>query len=140
MKIITLWQPWALFIACGWKTIETRTHDRFKYLQKEVIGIHAGKTFDKDWEELTSPYLTDDQKRITRENLLWHHGEIICIAKVEIAGWLIPSHSNRALIKCDITDRYGLFLKDIKRIQPIPAKGHQGIWNYEFKEGELVYL
>jgi predicted transcriptional regulator len=75
MKVITLWQPWASFIALGWKTIETRTHDRFKNLVCERIAIHAG-----------------------------------------------------------------LILENIKLIEPIKVKGKQGIWNYDFKEGELIYL
>lgn len=144
MKIITLWQPWASFIALGWKTIETRRHDRFKCLVGETIGIHAGKMFDKDWEELAGTYLTDEQKNITKENLLWHHGEILCTAKVDDADLINSTRSKKALINCNFIEirfmRHGLFLTDIKPIQPIPAKGRQGIWNYEFKEGELVYL
>ncbi len=144
MTTITLWQPWASFIAYGWKTIETRTHDRFKNLSGEQIGIHAGKVWDKDWDELTDSYLNYDQRMITKE-LKKHfdsrssysvRGAIICTAFVKRANWLLTSHSYDALINCNV-NRFGLFLSDIQLIQPIPITGHQGAWNYD---GEIIYL
>lgn len=141
MKVITLWQPWASFIALGWKTIETRTHDRFKNLVGEKIGIHAGNTWDKDWKELAGPYLTkmqiDEVGLLKNEFDLGHlKGEIICTAKVTAFRELFSNDSDFALIECSSL-RYGLFLEDIKPIKPIPAKGKQGIWNYD---GEIIYL
>jgi hypothetical protein len=142
MKVITLWQPWASFIALGWKTIETRTHDRFKNLKGETIGIHAGNKWDKDWYELTWEYFSFEQRRYTidvydqfeveNSNV---KGNIICIATVESAGWLFKKDSQKALINCDPKElgfhRFGLCLSDIINITPIPVKGKQGIWNYE---------
>ena len=136
MKIITLWQPWASFIAWGWKTIETRTHDRFKSLVGERIGIHAGNNWDKNWRELAAPYLI--QMQIDEVGLLksafdlgYCKGEIICTAKVEKAHWLLHEwrFDSQALCECD-NDLFGLFLTDIMQIEPIPAKGKQGIWIY----------
>lgn len=147
MKVITLWQPWASFIALGWKTIETRTHDRFKNLEGETIGIHAGNTWDKDWEELAGPYLTETQlPEVLAIGLMFKHynsrkGEILCTAHVSDTNWLTEPASYNALINCDSKEigfeRFGLFLGNIKLIKPIPAKGKQGIWNYD---GEIVYL
>lgn len=56
---ITLTQPWATWIIRGWKTIETRTHNRFACLDKKTILIHAGMTTDKS--AANNPYLTKDQ-------------------------------------------------------------------------------
>jgi hypothetical protein len=147
MKVITLWQPWASFISYGWKTIETRTHARFKNLADETIGVHAGNSWDKDWKELASSYLDNNQINIT-ENFIKNkfdadllRGRILCTTHIETLGWLCVYDSRRALIDCSYVDyqpyRFGLYLKDIK---PIPAKGKRGIWNYDFKPGELVYL
>lgn len=148
MKVITLWQPWASFVALGWKTIETRTHNRFKNLVDETIGIHAGNVWDKDWKGLAGDYLTDVQL-----NEIWRikdahdkgyeRGGILCTAKVERACWLASNHSQPALIECNIVEgcyRFGLFLADVKPIQLIPAKGKQGIWNIDLKPEEVVYL
>lgn len=149
MKVITLWQPWASFIEFGWKTIETRTHDRFKNLVGETIAIHAGQKWDDEAYELAKPYLFQDQYRdidVIKERFLndnpiipWYKGSIIATAKIEKAHWLLSGYwviDAQALCKCD-NDLFGLFLTDIKPIKPIPAKGKQGIWNYE---GELIYL
>jgi hypothetical protein len=146
MKVITLWQPWASFIALGWKTIETRTHDRFKNLVGETIAIHAGNKWDENWIKFAAQYLTADEIINTKIHIKlmfeegYYKGAIVCTTYVYHSQWLMNPHCADALIECD-TKRYGLFLKDTKLIQPaIPAKGKQGIWNYEFKEGELIYL
>lgn len=56
--VITLYQPWATWIMRGWKTIETRTHNRFACLDHKTILIHAGKITDlfadKTWILLNS--------------------------------------------------------------------------------------
>jgi hypothetical protein len=142
MKILTLWEPWASFIAVGWKTIETRTHDRFRNLKGETIGIHAGQHWDKDWYKLAGPYLTDLQKKeveFFKENFNasnGYKGKIICTAKVDSVNWLHSSFCDKALIECE-TLRCGLFLVDIRKTTSPVLKGHQGIWNYD---GEITYL
>lgn len=144
MKVITLWQPWATFICWGWKTIETRTHDRFRNLEGLTIGIHAGNNWDKDFYELAGPYLTKMQRDkipIIKNIFDVGHekGEIICTAHVALTRWLNPDDSKYALIKCDDAEnrRFGLVLHNINPIIAIKAKGHQGIWNYD---GEIIYL
>lgn len=42
IKCISMWQPWAWWVMRGWKTIETRTHNRFKGL--------AGSGSDRVWK------------------------------------------------------------------------------------------
>jgi hypothetical protein len=150
MKTITLWQPWASFIAWGWKSIETRTHIRFRHLIGQTIGIHAGLHWDKDWKLLAGKYLAENQiKKIYdlkgdfQQNIFCNtndsniRGSIICTAWVESFDKLEKYHSTRALIDCEFTTRFGLFLPVINIIQPIPIKGHQGAWNYD---GEIIYL
>jgi len=129
MKIITLWQPWAWFIAMGWKTIETRTHDRFGSLLGQRIGIHAGMKWDDEWVSATYDYLSMENL-IRTKNSIRVHGAIICTAFVEGYGKLYEKDSEQALIDCEYTTRYGLFLSDIKRMESIAVKGKQGIWEY----------
>jgi hypothetical protein len=144
MKVITLWQPWATFIALGWKTIETRTHKRFFNLLDQTIGIHAGKYWDAGWRELTTPYLDLDRLMMIDEMKTSKHipfSRIICTAKVYKVGYLTLEHSQAALIDCGFSyvERTGLFLSDVKElIPPFEVKGHQGIFNVELPEGVLL--
>lgn len=145
MKAITLFQPWASFIAWGWKTIETRTHIKFRHLIAQYIGIHAGKRWDVNWWLLASEYLTLEQIRITKDLEFRFmqdkesdvRSAIICDVWVSDFDKLNKEHSESALIDCESITRFGLFLKDVKLIQPIKIKGHQGAWNYN---GEVIYL
>lgn len=134
MKIITLWQPWATLIALGWKRIETRTHNRFRNLEGQIIGIHAGNKWDNAWSFLAGNYLTGEQYSLIRKMQAEKKipfGKIICAGKIYTYRKLVSSDAEKALIECD-TERYGLFIYDIKILEPpIEARGKQGIWNYE---------
>lgn len=57
--VITLYQPWATWIMRRWKTIETRTHNRFVKLLGKSVLIHAGQQTDATaaW----NPYLTEEE-------------------------------------------------------------------------------
>lgn len=67
---------------------------------------------------------------IKTEKLL---GKIICMADVVDVGMCNRLlDESKALIEC-VTPRYGLWLDNIKPIDPIPAKGKQGIWYYDLK-------
>lgn len=43
MKAVSLWQPWASLIACGAKTIETRSWPAPRTVVGQRIAIHAAK-------------------------------------------------------------------------------------------------
>ena len=151
MKIITLWQPWASFIVWGWKTIETREHSKFSGLCYQTVGIHAGKAWDKKWEELAGKYLNEEQVYNTKqlEQRFYERkesdvrGSILCFVDVYRVGWLLQKHSDEVLIDCDL-NRFGLFLNNLKTIKPVipdkDSKCHQGIWKYDFYPGEIIYL
>ena len=139
MKIITMHPPWALFIPLRWKTIETRNHKRFQNLLGHTIGIHVSQHWDKDWYRLASPYLSERQLKkigiLKTENRI-PFGKIICTAYVYNFRLLFKSDSKDSLIDCDYEgkgiEKYGLLLMNVRELkQPIPAKGHQGIWNIE---------
>lgn len=128
MQIITLKKPWANWVSLGWKQIETRTHKRLQSLVGQRIGIHVGLSSDNKAIELARPYLTAKQIELT-ENFLGFGGAIICTVFVSEFRELTPADAPKALIECD-TRRYGLILTDVKRIEAIPCRGYQGIWNY----------
>lgn len=139
MKAITLWQPWASLIQHGFKTIETRGHDHFKWLKGQRIAIHAGKRMDEadalemildcagpriDGERLDEDALA----RMVRRAPL---GAVVCTALVKDARWLTETDSRAACADCDET-RFGLVLDEVEEIiPPVVCAGHQGVWEWE---------
>lgn len=129
--VITLYQPWATWVADGLKLIETRTHNKFSSLMGKTILIHAGKTTDKT--ALPNPYLND------REYSEPINGVILCGAYVKSFGKLSAIHSEQAMIDCDTVERFGLYLRDIEKFDhPIPVKGEMGIWYFDFATKQKV--
>lgn len=133
MKAISLWQPWAQWIAERHKTIETRTHDRFKALVGQRIAIHAAKRVDPDalrraglyWPEPALMKIAEASKNL---------GVIVCTAYVCESRPLCPADAYAALIECK-TPRFGLILDFINKLDPpIPCKGMQGIFEVDIKE------
>jgi hypothetical protein len=128
IPIISLWQPWASWVMMGWKTIETRTHQRFASLHGKRVGIHAAKKWDDDAHRLAWSYLTAEQLGRSDEfaNLC---GVSLGSVEVSYLGKLSALHSHAALIDCNDTERFGLALRNpVAYLEPIPCRGKQGIW------------
>ena len=130
MKAMTLYEPWASFIAYGLKTIETRTHDRFRCLVGQRIAIHAGLGFDSIANALA-------REACEYAGRIWappggiyrRHGQVVCTAEVFAARWCTPADIGDAL--CDTTAKFGLFLRKIDgQADCTKIRGHQGIWEW----------
>lgn len=134
--VITLYQPWATWIMRKWKTIETRTHDRFKALNNKTILIHAGMSTDKN--SVHNPFLTNVQ-------LIENPNEIIngyILGQVFVYDFkklsATDDYEHKALIECK-TERFGLFLCDIVKFNtPIACKGGMGIWYFDLDKMKKV--
>lgn len=136
IPVITLYQPWATWIMRGWKTIETRTHDRFKSLKHKTILIHAGQRTDDSPLVIHNPYLTKEQILYNPEEVI--NGSILGSAFVSDFKLLNSENAKSSLIECD-TLRFGLFLSNIKKFdEPIPVKGEMGIWYFDMKDQKKV--
>lgn len=138
IPIITLWQPWAQWVALGWKTVETRTHNRFKGLVGKDILIHAGMSLDSYAIDAAKQYLSPEQLAQTvnqdgdyaRFRADKVSGKIIAKAHVLSFRELYGETADEmwSLIECR-TNRFGLFLTNIQPLDPfVPAQGKQGIW------------
>ena len=127
IPILTLWQPWASWIAYGQKAIESRTHDKFKGLVGKTIGIHASLRWDKDALE-TAGCLPEGIYSSDKRD--YPFGCILCTAYVTEHRRLTQRDDVDAMLinADDIEERYGLFLECIVRIEPFFVKGQQGIW------------
>lgn len=138
MKAITLHQPWATLIACGIKTIETRS---WPTPYRGPLAIHAGKHpfnarhYDRDFvdqvrEDLEAAGISIDELP---------YGAIVatcilddCFATTSDA-WL---NGGLRLPDIDYGDwdpgRYGWVLRDIQPVDPpVPARGYQGLWDWD---------
>ena len=149
MKVITLKQPHAslcfardrctgLFL----KTIETRTHDRFRGLLRQTIAIHAGLSWDPlgdleaaSWLIRAHDYSCLQSARVCPRATA-PHGVILGTVKVASVRWLTATASQRALVNCAPTwprkPLFGLFLSEQTLFDtPVPATGKQGIWTWD---------
>lgn len=121
----------------GWKTIETRTHERFAGLNKSTILIHAGMEVDGSTLVTQNPYLTRSQVVQDPDEVV--SGYILGSAFVWNFRGLRESDSPQALIDCADINRFGLFLRDVKKFdEPIRQRGDRGIWYFDLKKMEKV--
>lgn len=139
MKVISVIQPWATLIALGEKKFETRS---WKTKYRGEIGIHASKKIDKETcrQEPFKSILT--RHGYNEKNL--PTGSIIATSSINGCYQVLKDTGTSAIIDYgsfmisgneyhfgDYTKgRFAWELHDIKQIDPIPAKGQLGLWNY----------
>lgn len=128
LPAITLYQPWATWIIRGWKTIETRTHNKFSSLKGQRIFIHAGKITDGN--AALNEFLSPEQIMLDPAEVI--NGFIIGVAYVSDFTELTAEHSKAALIDCGLVRRWGLFLTEVTKLdEPLPIFGEMGIWYFD---------
>ncbi len=123
MKALTVCEPYASLIACGFKTYETRSWAT-KY--RGPLIIHAGKSkkYMRKSAELGLPEV--DPK----------YGMIIAV------GELVAVHRITPEFMAEITDaekamgfytpgRYAWEIRNIVQVDPFKARGQLGIWNWK---------
>ena len=118
MKVLTLKQPWATWIAEGKKTIETR---KWKTTHRGELAIHAGKSFDMA-----------ALKRDGRPKSEFPLGQVLCVAELIACRPMILSDQDDAM--CDLYEGAQAWtLRDIRCIEPIPRKGQLSIFEADLK-------
>lgn len=142
MKALTIWQPWAGALAAGIKENETRSWGT-KY-RGEIVIHSALKPIQHTWSDL---YMNDDARKVIcrRMNL----PEVIdgsavfpmgCIlATAELVDCIRITAEYRATLTSDelalgdyTLGRYAWKMANVRELpEPIPAKGRQGLWNWE---------
>jgi hypothetical protein len=127
MKAITLKRPWANLIEMGAKTIETRTHNRFRGLVGQRIAIHAGKGWDEYAIRQANEYINIQDWQVRGRA-----GQILCTVEVWGFEQLGEWHSKAALCDCSSGNLYGLFLRNIEYVTDLTViKGRLGAWDWE---------
>lgn len=143
MKAITIHQPWATLIALGEKEFETRGWPT-KY--RGPFAIHAAKKVDKDICQ-QEPFRSVLAKHgYVADNLpigaIVAVGELVDCLKVTGEAYdivtmegdaephFLPVKSNEYHFGYYDKGRYAWEMADVKSIDPVPAKGQQGLWNW----------
>lgn len=144
MKAITIHQPWATLIALGEKRFETRGWPT-KY--RGPIAIHAAKKVDKEIC-LTEPFCSIlSEYGLTAENL--PIGAVVAITNLNECWSVGEDHQSGMPVLyngeggqtkriCLQEDSFGWFepgryaweMADVEKIDPVPVKGQQGLWNW----------
>jgi len=132
LPAITLWQPWATWVALGWKTIETRTHPHLWRLAGFRVALHAGKRMHLEAFEIAKAYLGEERMREANRILqdkAYPLGAVVCTAYADEHRALDERYSAAALCDCSACNLFGLSLCDVRPVEPpVPWRGSQGIW------------
>lgn len=152
MKAITIWQPWASLLTCGAKRYETRS---WATNYRGTIAIHASKKLfdtgtylDRDLHHFADALGLPDIysfDKLPRGRII-STVELVACHRIQMdpKTHRVALYDNRGyqssvslgadeLLFGDWTSgRYALEIANIKRLNtPIPAKGKQGLWNWE---------
>lgn len=141
MRTLSLWQPWATLVAIGAKKFETRS---WPTNYRGPLAIHAAKR-DLElayWFKKPCFYPVLNQAGYSTSTEL-PLGAVLCV--VDLVD-CVPTESIRDRLSQeehafgDYTDgRYAWKLANVQVfIQPIPARGAQGIWRWVMPAGIQV--
>lgn len=142
MKAITVWQPWAGALAAGIKENETRgwptkyrgpiaIHSAMKAIRHTQSDLYTNdETREVICRRLELPEIIDDPTSFPMGCILATAELVDCI---KITPELVATLSTDELALGGYTlGRYAWKLANVQRLpEPIPAKGRQGLWNWE---------
>ena len=149
MKAITLHQPFASLVACGHKTVETRSWAPPRELIGERIAIHAAKR-KPAVESFSVELMHCLLGTIGWDWGAWPRGAVVATAVIREAltvYWRDPADTKvsahpagqryalREVPVCACGDysegRWLWMLDDIEPLDPpVPARGYQGLWEW----------
>ena len=138
MKALTVHQPWAQLLILGIKHIETRSWAPPEDLIGQRIAIYAGRSHDYQWGEYFFPV---GQKWLKA-------GVILGTARLLDVGYITSSAPSetwvlwweRSIQTRYVPDNLGnynegrylwLLTDPVIAKKPIPARGLQGLWEWE---------
>lgn len=108
MKVVSVWEPWASWIACGVKTIETRMWPT-KY--RGPLVIHAAK-------RIKSPFA----------------GQVVAVCELVNCRRFIQGDERAGLTDCE-PGKYAWCLKNVQAVEAFPLRGMQGLFEEDFEPG-----
>ncbi len=142
MKVLSLWEPWASFVALGYKMNETRSWPT-KYRGELAIQAAKNRSALGDADDILEAAGFDLSDRTTVGGTKWPLGSILCVVDLvdcvlteKIKGRL----SRRELAMGDYSDgRFAWVFQNIRKLkQFVPIRGFQGIFNLGPDVSEIV--
>jgi activating signal cointegrator 1 len=139
MKAITLTQPWATLVALGEKKIETRS---WACYYPGPLAIHAAKAYKK------CEYAALMQEQRFIDAIGGNHVVLGCVIAITSVTRCVrmgetgyPSRDDSTLIPLFTPKemafghyapgRFAWILGPVQRIKPVPAVGHQLLWDWD---------
>lgn len=129
MRVITLWQPWAHYVASGAKRIENRPWEPSSRLLGQRIAIHAGK----HWDQYGATVIEDVLGQcVSRADVTF--GAVIATA---ILGPVVTTEEAAERLAGEgqgmwFSGPYGWVLEHIEKMEsPILCRGYQGLWSID---------
>lgn len=148
MKALTLWQPWAEWVACGAKRCETRS---WGTRHRGALGIHAakarrmltlgtieGESCLTDLKELRNILEDLDPDTLA-------YGALVAITTLVDVRQITPELAReQSPVERALGDwrpgRFAWFLEDVERLEiPAPLRGRQGLWETKLHQGARPY-
>ena len=135
MPAITIWAPWGSLIAHGFKSIETRSHDRFRSLQGHRIAIHQARRCANLREVLRVTRHVGASRAagwLVSNSIGCPTGAVVATAFVASVRWLDGSIEDNIAACCVTDGTFGLELDKVCALDiPVYTRGHQGIWEWD---------
>lgn len=140
MKAISLWQPYACLVAAGEKANETRS---WPTSYRGPLAIHATKTMPPEAKYLCreEPFRTvlariPDQYGPLVGGAVLAVADLVDCRRIDIrfrAHVIAHGLVNEMDFGDYTTGRYAWVLSGVRRfVQPYPARGKQGLWDWTF--------
>ncbi|HZC06481.1 MAG TPA: hypothetical protein VE338_12665 [Ktedonobacterales bacterium] len=150
MKTISLWQPWASLMATGYKRIETRSWSPFKLCQGELVAIHAAKRWTADERDICADEPFKRCLTLAAERGLWDFDQpaLGCVVAIARFQMVIPTLGGFDYDRMSDDEyafgnyapgRYGWVFSQVRPLRPIPARGMQGIFDWQVP-ADLCYV
>lgn len=130
MKVLSLTEPYATIIKEGKKTIETRS---WKTSYRVKLYIHASSTkIPKEYKNNKELMSLVDINNLNYGYIICSCDLVDCIEMTKEFIENVKQNKNEYISGVYAKGRYAWILKNIEIIEnPIKAKGHLGIWNFE---------
>ena len=132
MKVLTIKQPWATLIMQGDKRFEFRSWQT-KY--RGDLLIHAGKGIDKEAMKRLVKYLLDE---IPLGKILGKVTLVDCIRMCPEFKEMLLKENSDIYTKSSFSENFGWQVENVQVFdEPIEAKGHLSLWEYEL-DGKIL--
>lgn len=150
IKAITLWQPWASLVAVSAKQYETRSwHPPVTIHFGDLIAIHAAQRSPRlGWEEMSGREMSQAMQALAAADVRDDRlptGSIVAICEL---AWFVTTEEHRQQVSAQerafgdwSSGRFAWKVPVVHRLpQPIAAKGHQGLWEWDVPDEVSEYL